>query len=129
MGLLSPHFSCLLLWGAESVLLDSTVSGCGGRQASASFWTESWTCYTISVSLFLLRASCLISKCAGHKTTNQPSISCCILDVAVGKDLCQWIDRVHFKLYMGSSHGELLGLWANSSTSPLYTICEPDRRQ
>lgn len=56
----SPHVGCLLLWRAESLLLDSTLNDCGGRKASVSFWTGSWTCYTIPVSLFLLRASCLI---------------------------------------------------------------------
>lgn len=129
MGLLSPHFSCLLLWGAESVLLDSTVSGCGVRQPSASFWTESWTCYTISVSLFLLRASCLISKCAGHKTTNQPLINCSILDVAVGKDLCQCIDRVHFNFIWAQVMENSLGFGLTHHPHPFYTICEPDRRQ
>lgn len=78
------HVSCLLLWRTESLLLDSTLNDCGGRQASVSFWTESWTYYTISVSLFLLRASYLISKCAGHLTINQSSISCCIMSVTVG---------------------------------------------
>lgn len=35
---------------------------------TGSLWIESWTCYTILVSLFLLRASCRIPRVAGQKT-------------------------------------------------------------
>lgn len=82
--------------------------------------SASWTQFTIPVSLFLLRASFLISKCSEHVTIKQPLISYCILGVTV--DLCEVVDTVHFQLCISSSFGELLGLWAISFILTPFTL-------
>lgn len=92
--------------------------------------SASWTQFTIPVSLFLLRASFLISRLSEHVTQkNQPLISYCILGVTVDKDFCEVVETVHFRLCTSSSFGELLGLWAVSFILTPFTLCESDRRQ
>lgn len=84
--------------------------------------SASWTQFTIPVSLFLLRASFLISRLSEHVTKKQPLISYCILGVTVDKDFCEVVDTVHFQLCTSSSFGELLGLWAVSFILTPFTL-------